>query len=88
MKTEFTKEEIDNLFANNSVLRVVFTKKDGSLREMVCTKDLSVVPIESHPKGGGSRVPPVETCNVYEIDNGWRSFSYAAVKSIEVVDNE
>lgn len=85
---EFTKEFVDGEFKKNGILKVTFTKADGSTRVMVCTKDLDNVPEEHHPKGEGEdrpgRKPNDLLCNVYEIGVGWRSFYYAKVQDIEV----
>jgi hypothetical protein len=56
---------------SNNAATVVFTKANGSIREMQCTLADSVVPKttqkSNHPKG--------ETMVVYDLEaKGWRSF--------------
>lgn len=64
---------------------VRFTKKDGSIREMVCTRHLDEIPFEEHPKGdklveyGGNQI------RVYEKDIGWKSFIGDSVISFELI---
>lgn len=66
---------------------VKFTKKDGTLREMKCTTNLELIPVESHPKKREEVVVEQDTnfevevkvdenplYNVYEEGKGWRSF--------------
>jgi hypothetical protein len=76
-----------------SVVIVEFTKKDGTTRVMKCTTDLSRIPEEYHPKEKVQEEEteftvekPVKAENpdlfkIYEIDNGWRSFTYSQVTS-------
>lgn len=57
------------------VVNLHFTKKDGSLRIMNCTKDLTRIPVEMHPKDTG-RKGSTESVPVFDIDlQQWRSFT-------------
>ena len=57
------------------VVNLQFTKKDGSLRIMNCTKDLSRIPAEMHPKDTG-RKESAESIPVFDLDlQQWRSFA-------------
>lgn len=80
------KTKVDEMFEESGILEVTFTKKDGSKRVMVCTKNLDLIPASSHPKPlkeGETRKPrPPHLCTVYEIDVGWRSFVYENVLEI------
>ena len=84
---EFTRESVLDQFGPGKVLKVTFTKKDGSERVMVCTRDHELIPEDDLPKyvKEGTEPPKenVQICNVYEIDNGWRSFRYDSVKRIQ-----
>lgn len=64
------------------LVSVTFTKKDGSQRKMICTKNLEMVPGKDHPKGTG-KAAPAGVCRVYEQGNGWRSFREDSVLSWE-----
>lgn len=64
------------------VTTVTFTKKDGSLRTMKCTRNLNSIPTEHQPKGE-TQIVTEETDNirVFDVDaNGWRSFNFSALK--------
>jgi len=70
----YTEEAIKDLFKAHTTLSVTFTKKDGSLRKMNCTRDLGLVPDTDQPKGTGKPSKPGHL-NVYELGVGWRSFN-------------
>ena len=64
---------------------VVFTKTDGSEREMLCTLQDAYLPEQYRGKGA----PIVETVSshfsVWDIEEaGWRSFRLDTVKSVRV----
>lgn len=69
---------------HQSVLEVVFTKKNGDERTMLCTTNLDWVPVENHPKTDGTHKEYTkEVKRVYDLDNnGWRSFTWDSVKSV------
>lgn len=56
-------------------VHVEFTKKDGTLRKMLCTRNMDNVPADQHPTGTG----PANKGNAIRVwsleDNGWRSFN-------------
>lgn len=61
---------------------VTFLKKDGSVRKMNFTTDLSKIPTNLHPKNDGSRKPSaiVSTIRVFDIDkNEWRSIDLTRI---------
>lgn len=69
-----------------------FTKADGSIRTMLCTKSLEFIPTEQHPKG--IKVPkldengkpiPTDIITVYDLENkGWRSFNYSKLLEVQL----
>lgn len=65
---------------------VVFTKKDGTLREMRCTINLDLVPIEHHPKNGvnsAAKIANPYLTRVYDLDaKGWRSVDGLAIQFV------
>jgi hypothetical protein len=64
--------------------KVIFEKKDGSLREMTCTKDIMLIPLKSHPKGG--RTPNEKVITAWDLDKQeWRSFIKENIKDWIVV---
>lgn len=69
-----------------NVVDVVFTKKDGSERQMTCTLNMSAIDNEFHPKGGEDQGTTVneEIVKVFDlVANGWRSFRVDSVISFE-----
>lgn len=79
-----TKEQVDKLFADNSTILVKFIKKDGSLRSMLCTTKLQLVPEKYHPKG--EKPPNPEIKNVWSVnDAGWKRFRYDSLVSVPEV---
>jgi hypothetical protein len=54
-------------------VRVSFTKLDGTIRDMECTTNLELIPVEFHPK---QKEPPLtpndKVVCVYDLE--WRSF--------------
>jgi hypothetical protein len=60
---------------------IVFEKKDGTLREMVCT--LKDIPTDKTPKGV-SKKESDEAIAVFDLDkNDWRSFRFDSVKRVQ-----
>lgn len=66
---------------------IEFKKKDGSIRQMVCTTNLALIPEQFHPKPqvreqqeenvAFAVEKPIEEDKMYKVfekDNGWRSF--------------
>lgn len=61
---------------------VVFTKKDGTEREMVCTLSAEMIPQDAAPKNSG-RAQPTDSIAVFDLEKcEWRSFRFDSVKSI------
>lgn len=72
---------IDSLRTNTA--EIVFTKKDGTERKMLCTLQEWVIPEEHAPKGTGANKTS-DVISVYDVENkGWRSFRFDSLKSIE-----
>ena len=72
---------------HNDVVTVVFKKKDGSTREMLCTTLPSILglPGEVYVEN-----PPSETIvTVWDLENeGWRSFKFDQLISLYTDDFE
>jgi hypothetical protein len=83
-KMEFTKEYIRSLLKNN-VVQVVFTKTDGSVREMKCTLQEQFV--EVYEKKTDKVKPENDNIvSVWDLDNnGWRSFKVDSVQSVSFI---
>lgn len=75
---ELRKEHIANLL-RRGIVNVLFLKKDGSKRNMVCTLKEEFIPTEKHPKGS-NKVENEEVVAVFDTEkNDWRSFRYDSV---------
>lgn len=69
------KEALLKILSENQTT-VVFTKKDGSRREMNCTRSPSLIPSEFHPKNTESEEIG-DNIRVFDLDkSAWRSFNY------------
>ncbi len=80
--TDTSREYLRNLLSHN-VMRIVFTKRDGTERTLICTRKLDLIPEENHPKK--KRQTP-DSIPVWSIeDEGWRSFRYDRLKHVESV---
>ena len=69
-----------------NLMKVVFTKKNGEERTMLCTLHESILP-ESSITESTKKVNP-DTISVWDIDNnGWRSFRMDSIKGAKVVES-
>lgn len=80
------------LFSNHTPIKVVFTKSDGSLREMLCTTNLDLVPPSQWPNGDRKDWQPIQesvgvkALRVFDTQiQEWRSFRLQSV--LEVFDS-
>ena len=63
------------------VVTVVFTKKDGSTREMICTTISDYLP---EVPGNFTSEPSKDIVTVWDLEQGgWRSFRFDSVRSID-----
>ena len=77
------KENIKNTL-RNGIHQVVFTKKDGTERTMMCTLSESIIPQEHKPKEGSTHKVNDNVLAVFDTEKqGWRSFTIADVKSVQ-----
>jgi hypothetical protein len=78
------KEELKS-YLTRGVVKVVFTKKDGTDRTMLATLNEGLIPEDKKPKGTGKKVDNVNTFSVYDTEaDGWRSFNYDTVKEVDI----
>jgi len=69
-------------YLSEGAMTVTFTKKDGSDRVMRCTRNFTMIPTESHPKGDGFEIKDDDNIKVFDLDlNQWRSFNYTTLKA-------
>lgn len=63
------------------IVTVVFTKKDGTARTMKCTRNMTLVESEHHPKS--STEDETDNVRVFDLENqGWRSFNFTSITQI------
>ena len=63
---------------------VVFTKKDGTEREMLCTTRPDIVPYIEKAETKIQKKINEEVCNVYDVKaKGWRSFRWDSIKGVK-----
>jgi hypothetical protein len=64
-------------------LRITFTKKDGTEREMFCTLSESKIPEEKRPKEAQSSSTIGSALRVFDTQIGeWRSFRWDSIKQV------
>ena len=69
---------------DGAVVRLVFTKKDGTERVLVGTRNTTIIPSDDHPKGG-EQSRKSDTLPVYDLEaKGWRSLKPDSLKTVEV----
>jgi hypothetical protein len=79
----FDKQTIKETL-RNGIHQVVFTKKDGTERTMLCTLSEEVIPQEHKPKEGTAHKVNDTVLAVFDVEKqGWRSFTIADVKSVQ-----
>lgn len=61
---------------------IIFTKKDGTERKLLCTLAENKIPSEKTPKNSG-KAKSDESIAVFDLENqDWRSFRWDSVKQI------
>jgi hypothetical protein len=88
MKTKIDeKGTYDLLRADENGVNVVFTKKDGTERAMLCTLIESKIPGDKQPKTPTEVASTAgQAVRVFDIDKGeWRSFRWDSVKTVNGV---
>ena len=86
---KFTKEEVISIL-NANVCNVSFTKRDGTKRDMVCTRKPSMLPKrkEEPSKTGSANPRPENLVVVFDLDkDAWRSFDIETVLNVEVKED-
>lgn len=89
MITPTNRQECEKIFSENKLLKVVFTKKNGEERTMLCTRDSALIPSVKQPKAAASDSlsprPPSETnFPVFDIEkDDWRAFTIGNLISVE-----
>lgn len=72
---------------HEQIVKVVFTKKDGSTRTMMATLKEEFIPQDKMPKGSGRKVANDNIFAVFDVEaDGWRSFDFETVQEIAYGD--
>lgn len=68
----------------HSAVTVIFIKKDGSERAMLCTTNTSLVPkVEESAEPKREKKINKDVMSVYDLEvNGWRSFRWDSIKQV------
>lgn len=84
----FDKETLKNDLTS-FIAKVVFTKSDGTIREMNCTLKPSLLPELKLTEAHVPRKQNNEVLSVWDLDNnGWRSFRLDSIINIEYIGVE
>jgi hypothetical protein len=80
-------ELVDGWLTMGATVRVTFTKKDGTPRTMLCTRNMESVPTDKHPKGTG-KAKASHLIVAFDLEKGeWRSFDEKSMLCAERVTN-
>ena len=67
---------------NENVVQIEFTKKDGSNRIMICTRNFSKIPKESHPKEDTNKIANENILKVWDTEkSAWRSVRLDSIQN-------
>jgi hypothetical protein len=82
LQSEEFAEYLSDYLVDHTIV-VEFTKKNGEIRKMKCTKNFSIIPENSHPAGGSSQKTST-SIRVFDLDKmEWRSFIPSSINRIE-----
>jgi hypothetical protein len=71
---------------HEGTVRVVFTKKDGTEREMLATLHDGSIPEEAKPKTEGGTTYSEDALRVFDVEvQEWRSFRWDSIKQFGVL---
>lgn len=81
---EFREWMVGVLNDPNKSTTITFTKKDGTVRKMRCTRNVALIPEDFHPKGSTSDI--TGAIRAFDLDkNEWRSF---IPENVQLIDYE
>jgi hypothetical protein len=82
-RKNYLAEIADQYLTNGETITVTFTKKDGTERTMLCTRNMAAIPEDKHPKGEG-KTKAAHLIVAFDLDKGeWRSFGEESLKSVQ-----
>jgi hypothetical protein len=75
---------LNTLRTNEHGVRVTFTKKDGTNREMLCTLAEGKIPADKQPKTETTSETSGSAVRVFDLEKSeWRSFRWDSVTKVE-----
>lgn len=83
-----TRATLEEYFSQHKKIKVLFTKKDGSERTMICSRHAELLPESKQPDGGQEKTtakPPSEiNFPIFDLENQkWKQFTISKLISIE-----
>jgi hypothetical protein len=90
-QTDEFKDQVRKLLHDSKDLCIVFTKKDGTEREMFCTLQEAKIPTDKQPKSEASNSTTTGQGNessirVFDtVKQEWRSFRWDSVTKVELL---
>lgn len=86
--TNLLFETAKQYFGTGALVRVTFTKKDGTERVLIGTRNPDRIPAELHPKGTETEKKG-DAFPVYDVEaGGWRSFKPDTLLAVEMLPDE
>ena len=84
--TEAQDHVLQNLRTNEQGIRIVFTKKDGTERTMLCTLSETKIPQDKQPKTETTSTKTIGSAlRVFDLEKSeWRSFRWDSVTSLGI----
>lgn len=83
MQAQLMQREDIEAVLEKGIVELTFEKRDGTVRQMLATTNLDLIPKDKHPIGfGGKRSETAKP--VFDIEeNGWRSFRWNSLLEIK-----
>jgi hypothetical protein len=82
-RKNYLAEITEQYLKNGETITVTFTKKDGTERVMLCTRNMAAIPEDKHPKGEG-KTKAAHLIVAFDLEKGeWRSFGEESVLSVQ-----
>jgi hypothetical protein len=82
-RKNYLAEITEQYLKNGETITVTFTKKDGTERVMLCTRNMAAIPEDKHPKGDG-KTKAAHLIVAFDLNKGeWRSFGEESVLSVQ-----
>lgn len=83
---ELQEHVLNNLRTHQQGIRVSFTKKDGTNREMLCTLVERNIPTDKQPKTETTSQTSGSAVRVFDIEKSeWRSFRWDSVTKVDLL---